>query len=83
MSIRIMLARCMCLLKFSFEIIYKVTSILCNTDSYYKSKVLSELGKKKRKLYIQIYHKYQYYSQYYVGKEKSRQAMHAIKAKKK
>ena len=83
MSIRIMLARCMCLLKFSFEIICKVTSILCNTDSYYKSKVLSELGKKKRKLYIQIYHKYQYYSQYYVGKEKSRQAMHAIKAKKK
>ena len=45
-------ARCTCLLKFSFEIIYKVTSILCNTDSYYKSKVLDELGKKKRKLYI-------------------------------
>lgn len=77
----------MCLLKLSDENLYKGTSILYSIDSYYKSKGWNELGKKKRKIYSQIY-KYTTYISIKAStmsgkKSTSRQVIHSIKKKKK
>lgn len=42
-------------LKFNDENVYKGTSILYSVDSFHKSKGLSELGKKRRKIYMSVH----------------------------
>lgn len=69
-------------MKFNDENVYKGTSILYSVDSSHKSKGLSELGKKRRKIYIPIYKHITIVGTNLEKKNKSRQVMHSIKTKK-